>query len=181
MIPSTLGLLYTGKSIVTDNQLSQREKWADSFRLAVTTGASIASGYGGAEIGASVGLVGGPVGVGIGIFFGGLIGAVAGSLIGRSIERKPLSLEIEWIGKYHPRLIIDYIKDKARYLYISGIADIPNLKDKEEVWFIEWDLGNGDKDKIVFSEDSFNKRPSKQIFKVLLHLYETNPNFSTTS
>lgn len=115
---------------------------------------------GGAELGASVGVVGGPVGIGIGIFVGGLIGAIAGGLIGRAIERRPLSLEVSWIGNSHPKLIINHIKDKARYLYISGIADIPNSKDKEEVWFVKWDLGQGDKDKKVFLEDSLKERPT---------------------
>jgi hypothetical protein len=94
MIPATASFIYCGGSIITDKQLSTREKWADTLRLAVTAVTSISSGWGGAELGASVGLAGGPVGVGIGIFIGGFFGAVAGALIGRGIERPQLSLQI---------------------------------------------------------------------------------------
>ena len=40
--------LYSLSNIISDKQLSEREKWADTLRLAATTGASVGAGVVGA-------------------------------------------------------------------------------------------------------------------------------------
>jgi hypothetical protein len=109
-------------SIITDDQLSEREKWADTIRLAATTGASVGAGIAGATYGAEIGLIGGPVGVGVGMFIGGLVGGLAGGLFGRAIERSPIKVSVVWYDDKYPEITIKNVKDKARYVYIAALG-----------------------------------------------------------
>jgi hypothetical protein len=55
VVGTVVQIVATGlavRNIITDAQLSEREKWADALRLAATTGASISAGIAGATYGA---------------------------------------------------------------------------------------------------------------------------------
>ncbi len=74
----------TGKILSNDN-LTDREKVADIGRTVATTGGGIASGLGGMAAGATIGAPGGPPGVIIGAGIGALATSFGFSLFSRHV------------------------------------------------------------------------------------------------
>ena len=78
------------------------------------------------------------------MFVGGLIGSLSVALVGRGIERKPLKISVTWRQERYPKVKLDNVLDKVRFIYIVAI----DRTNSRSPWIAKKALNIGDKDEV---------------------------------